>query len=87
MPNESTGKPGTETSDYSATVAPENREHVTSRATSADPALIPGGLHGVPVDPGMSELHREDVPSQAEDLDLTQYGESPARERAGSGKE
>jgi hypothetical protein len=67
MPNTPTGKPGTETSDYSATVAPENREHVTSQTTTADPSLIPGGTHGAPADPGMSGLHREDVPSQADD--------------------
>ena len=87
MPDKSTEKPGTGTSSYSATVAPENREHVTSRATTADPSLIPGGPHGAPVDPGMSELHREDVPSQAADLERTEYGENPARERAGTGKE
>ena len=87
MPNKSTGKPGAETSDYSATVAPENRKHVTSRATTADPSLIPGGPSGAPVDVGMSELHREDVPSQAHDLGATEYGDNPARERAGSGKE
>ena len=87
MPNRSTGKPGTETSDYSATIAPENREHVTSRRTTADPSLRPGGPNGAPMDVGMSELRREDVPSQAEDLGLTQYGDDPARERAGTGKE
>jgi hypothetical protein len=69
MPNTSTEKPGTGTSDYSATSAPENREHVTSRATTADPSLIPGGPHGAPVDVGMSELHREDVPSQADEAE------------------
>lgn len=84
MANKATGEPGTGTSDYSATAAPENRAHVTSRATTADPSLIPGGRFGAPVDVGMSELHREDVPSQADDLD---HAGPTARERAGAGKE
>ena len=79
MPNNPTGKPGTDTSDYSATLAPENRQHVISRAMAANPSLIPGGPHGAPVDVGMSGLHGEDVPSQA-DFGLAHDGEKPAPE-------
>jgi hypothetical protein len=76
MPNNPTGKLGTETSDYSATVAPENRTHVTSTARTADASLTPGGQHGAPVDVGMSGLYREDVPSQA-DLDVAHEEKRP----------
>jgi hypothetical protein len=75
------------TGDYSATKAPENRQHVTSNAEVADARMTPGGAHGAPVDVGMSELHHEDVPGEATDLDLAHYGENPAEERRGSGKE
>ena len=48
------------TGDYSATKAPENREHVTSKVQSGDPKLIPGGAHGAPVEVGMEALHSAD---------------------------
>jgi hypothetical protein len=44
------------TGDYSATKAPENREHVQSEVESSDVKLRPGGARGTPVDPGMSGL-------------------------------
>jgi hypothetical protein len=75
------------TGDYSATKAPENAEHVTSAKPTADLRQRPGGAHGAPVDVGMSELHREDVPGEASDLGLAHYGKNPAKEREGSGKE
>jgi hypothetical protein len=75
------------TGDYSATKAPENREHVTSERTTMDARLKPGGAHGTPAEVGMSGLHHEDVPSKATDLDLVNYGENPAGERKDSGKE
>jgi hypothetical protein len=49
------------TGDYSATKAPENREHVTSRAQSGDPKLTPGGPHGAPVDVGMGAIDADYV--------------------------
>ena len=81
MANTSTGRPGTETSDYSATIAPENRTHVTAEARAAGATLKPGGAHGAPVDVGMSELHREDIPSQADDLDHSRDGDRRSDER------
>ena len=57
------------TGDYSATKAPENRPHVESKVHSIDDSLKPGGTHGAPVDVGMSELHRDDVPGLDPDND------------------
>jgi len=84
MAKSSTGQPGTETSDHpsagasakadSATIAPENSRHVIAQARAAGATLKPGGAHGAPVDVGMSELHREDIPSQADDLDRSHTG-------------
>ena len=95
MANTSTGRPGTETSDYSsagasakadsATIAPENRQHVTSTARAAGATLKPGGAHGAPVDVGMTELHGEDVPGHALDLVEHQDVAHPADDRAGTG--
>jgi hypothetical protein len=82
MANTSTGRPGTETSDYSATIAPENSRHVTAEARAGGATLKPGGAHGAPVDVGMSELHRENVPSQADDGEHSQSADRPADERA-----
>ena len=46
----------TDTADYSATKAPENREHVESEWQSNDSSLKPGGPRGAPMDVGMSSL-------------------------------
>jgi hypothetical protein len=47
---------GTDTGDYSATKAAENREHVESKAQTNNSSLKPGGLRGAPMDVGMSSL-------------------------------
>ena len=47
---------GAETGDYSATKAPENREHVESEWQSNNSSLKPGGPRGAPNDVGMSSL-------------------------------
>ena len=50
--------------DYSSTKAPETQaEAEEQHPHPSDPRLHPGGAHGSPVDPGMSSLHEEDVPS------------------------
>jgi hypothetical protein len=54
------------TSDYSATKAPENRDHVESEAQSGDPRLHPGGAHAASAGVGMQELDRDSVPSEAD---------------------
>jgi hypothetical protein len=63
MSNKVTGGDQSGTSDYSATKAPENREHVESTPLPADPAQLPGGANGAAADVGMSELDREKVPA------------------------
>jgi hypothetical protein len=55
-----------DTGEYSATKAPENREHVESREPTADPRATPGGELGVKVDVGMSGLHSDTVPGIAD---------------------
>lgn len=89
MPTRSTGKnevaAGGDTTDYSATKAPENREHVESTAPVRDSRQKPGGAHGTPADVGMSALHRKDVPSMAKDED--EQSASPAGSPHGSGGE
>jgi hypothetical protein len=80
MANTSTGRPGTDTRDDSATIAPENSKHVTAQARAAGATLKPGGAHGAPVDVGMTELHGEDVPSHVFDLVEHQNQRQPAPE-------
>jgi hypothetical protein len=67
------------TDDYSATQAPENQEHVQSTMASLDAKLHPGGAHSIPVDPGITNLHRAEVPG----LDSS---EEPHERSAAEGK-
>jgi len=64
--NTDAANPKAETSDYSATKAPENLEHVESQAPPKDHTLLPGGLHRATAEIGMQELNREDVPTMAD---------------------
>ena len=50
-----------DTGDYSATKAPENREHVEAKRPSNDSSLKPGGPRGAPTDVGMSSLDTDTV--------------------------
>ena len=61
-------KPKTDTSEYSASKAPETRQHAEEREPRefTDWRLIPGGKHGSPEPSGMNALHRRDVPSAAD---------------------
>jgi hypothetical protein len=77
------------TGDYSATKAPENREHVTSEARTGHPTLTPGGPHGAPVDVGMEAIEpenglRDEIAATKRQAD---YGINPAEDRRGTGKE
>ena len=69
---------GTDTGDYSATKAPENREHVESTAPGQNPSQKPGGPHGVARDVGMSALHRNTVPRLAADAEQADRPDNPA---------
>ena len=69
-----------ETSDYSGTKAPENKEHVQSELQTSNDTLIPGGAHGARAAIGMSELDRDTVPNGATNPRQTDYSEPPLLE-------
>jgi hypothetical protein len=71
--NDTVGKKA-ETGDYSATKAPENREHVESDAAPTSSTLKPGGSHGAAADVGMSGIDRKTIPSHAVDSGLEHFG-------------
>ena len=58
-----------DTSEYSATQAPENRPHVESKSRPNEAAQTPGGAHGPAAQIGMPALDRDSVPSAAAKLD------------------
>jgi hypothetical protein len=70
-----------DTGEYSATKAPENREHVESTAVTNDSSLKPGGPAGAPVDIGVSALDRDTVSNGATSTGQTRYGEVNAQEK------
>ena len=55
-----------DTSEYSASKAPETRQHAEERRTTPDDRLQPGGALGTPDPTGMSALDRDTVPSGAQ---------------------
>ena len=61
--------------------ATENRDHVEPKQKGADTPIK------LTVEVGMEALHRETVPSMADDLELTDQGSNPAKEREGTGRE
>ena len=79
MAADNTGDGKTGTSDYSATKAPENREHVESRAAPRSSTLIPGGARGAAADVGMSGVDRNTIPSRAVDPGLARFGDTRTR--------
>jgi hypothetical protein len=52
-----------DTTDYSASKAPDTRAAVESRHGSGDPNAVPGGPMGSTAEIGMSGLDRADAPS------------------------
>jgi hypothetical protein len=77
------GKSRGETGDYSATKAPENREHVESEHAPTDATLQPGGSSGADVPVGMSALDRATVPDEASSTAHTGSSEELANNRGG----
>lgn len=77
--DETTPKPGgkEDTSDYSASKAPETRREAEERETTPDDRLMPGGAQGSAADVGMSGMDRKDVPSGAAKPDQLRAGDSP----------
>lgn len=67
-----------DTAEYSASKAPETRQHAEERDAHVDPRLIPGGAHGSHADVGMSGMDRETVPSRALKPEERDYGRSPS---------
>ena len=62
-----------DTTDYSASKAPETRAEGEERESTPDERLLPGGAQGSPVSVGMPAMDRADVPSGAakpEELDM-----------------
>jgi hypothetical protein len=66
-----------DTTDYSASKAPETRREAEERESTPDARLIPGGAHASPSDVGMSGMDREDVPSRAAKPEQLKAGDSP----------
>jgi hypothetical protein len=54
-----------DTSEYSASKAPETSEHREERKSQPDQRLIPGGPLGTPGPTGMEGLDREHLPNEA----------------------
>lgn len=52
-----------DTSEHSATKAPETRKHAEEKESVHDSRLIPGGAHGTPTPQGMAGL--EDIDPDA----------------------
>ena len=80
MPDDETTPPkdGKEdTSEYSASKAPETRRESEERESTPDERLTPGGVHGAAADVGMSGMDRKDVPSGAAKPAQLRAGDSP----------
>ena len=73
-----------DTSEYSATKAPETREHAEERDDIVDPRLIPGGAEPRTAAPqGMAGLDRDAVPNGATDTGQTRYRDTGKDEVTG----
>ena len=72
-----------DTGDYSATKAPENREHVESKRQSNNSSLKPGGSRGAPMDVGMSSLDRDTIGNPSAAGEKAPHDENPAAPRKG----
>jgi hypothetical protein len=63
-----------DTSEYSASKAPETREHAEERDQAVDSRLLPGGAEPrTHTDQGMAGLDRDTVPNRAADTGQTRY--------------
>ena len=65
-----------DTSEYSASKAPDTRKEAEEKKSVKDWRLQPGGENGSPTQQGMAALEREDVPSGATDSGQTRYGDT-----------
>jgi hypothetical protein len=70
--------PGTDdTTEYSASKAPETRAHAEGRSPDAvsDDRLEPGGPRGAEAGVGMDGMDRDEVPNRAASPGQTDFGE------------
>ena len=65
-----------DTSEYSATKAPETRREAEERETTPDLRLRTGGALASPTAQGMAGLDRADTPNGAADSEQTSYGDT-----------
>ena len=65
-----------DTSEYSASKAPETRKQAEEKETVKDWRLQPGGEMGSPAKQGMAALDRKTVPSGAKDSDQIAYDDT-----------
>ena len=81
MADESRKGPGTDdTTEYSASKAPETKRAAENEEPTHDARLTPGGATGAPVEIGMSAMDHEQVPSEALPPRVEQFGDSPRSE-------
>ena len=66
-----------DTSEYSASKAPETRREAEEQETVRDFRLIPGGKRGSEQAIGMAAMDRDDVPNHGENPGLEKFGDSP----------
>ena len=67
----------TDTSEYSATKAPETRPAAEQRDGDRASTLIPGGAHGSPTAQGMAGLDRDDqAQGGTQEPKQTSYGDT-----------
>ncbi|HET9348383.1 MAG TPA: hypothetical protein VFO13_04530 [Arthrobacter sp.] len=79
-PQERTGPKGVgtdDTTEYSASKAPETKHEAEEQNPYSDMRLIPGGRRAARAEIGMSAMDRSEVPSEAREPGLTRYGDSP----------
>ena len=71
-----------DTGGYSASKAPETREHAEEQDAVVDPRLIPGGAEPrTHTAQGMAGLDRDAVPIHAEDTGQTRFRYTSSEER------
>ena len=70
-----------DTAEYSASKAPETREHAEEQDAVVDTRLIPGGAEPrTHTAQGMAGLDRDAVPNHAEDTGQTRYRDTGEEE-------
>ena len=66
-----------DTSEYSASKAPETKREAEEQETVRDFRLIPGGKRGSEQSIGMSAMDRDQVPNHGDNPKMEKFGDSP----------